>query len=61
MKGKYLRKIAMDKDDFISLIVANSEVDESIGEMIIRLSKSHSNKVETYTHRQPSIDFIKEG
>lgn len=60
MKGKYLRKVAMDKDDFISLIVANSEVNESIGEMIIRLSKNRSNKVEAYTYRQPPIDFMKE-
>lgn len=59
MGDKYLRKITMDKDDFISLIIANLEVNENIGEMIARLSKSSSNKVETYTHRQPPIDFIK--
>ena len=59
MRDKYLRRISMDKDDFIDLILGNLEVNESIGEMIVRLSKNHSDKVETYTHRQPPIDFIK--
>ena len=58
MVDKNLRRISIDKEDFIDLLVGNINLNsETVAEMIVRLLKSNDKEIEIYTHRQIPAKF----